>query len=91
MPSASAGQQHGMVVLDEAGEVVRPALLWNDLRSADAAAELIAGRGGPGWWASHVGQRPGALVHRHQAALAGHPRAGQRGHGSGPCCCRTTG
>ena len=29
-----AGQQHGMVVLDENSEVVRPALLWNDLRSA---------------------------------------------------------
>src|SRR5580658_7413958 len=34
------GQQHGMVVLDEAGEVIRPALLWNDLRSANEAAEL---------------------------------------------------
>src|SRR5690242_3479779 len=30
-------QQHGMVTLDEAGEVVRPALLWNDIRSAKAA------------------------------------------------------
>ncbi|MER6941833.1 FGGY family carbohydrate kinase, partial [Nocardioides sp. NPDC000441] len=30
------GQQHGMVCLDEAGEVVRPALLWNDTRSAAA-------------------------------------------------------
>lgn len=37
-----AGQQHGMVVLDEAGEVVRPALLWNDTRSADAAEQLAA-------------------------------------------------
>ncbi len=36
-----AGQQHGMVCLDEAGEVVRPALLWNDNRSADAATDLI--------------------------------------------------
>lgn len=36
------GQQHGMVVLDEAGNVVRPALLWNDTRSADAANDLIA-------------------------------------------------
>ena len=35
-----AGQQHGMVVLDEAGEVIRPALLWNDTRSADAAQQL---------------------------------------------------
>ena len=35
-----AGQQHGMVVLDEAGEVIRPALLWNDTRSAAAATAL---------------------------------------------------
>jgi xylulokinase len=36
------GQQHGMVVLDAAGEVIRPALLWNDTRSAAAANELVA-------------------------------------------------
>ncbi|MDQ2697384.1 MAG: FGGY family carbohydrate kinase, partial [Actinomycetota bacterium] len=34
------GQQHGMVVLDAAGEVIRDALLWNDTRSADAATQL---------------------------------------------------
>ena len=28
------GQQHGMVCLDSDGEVIRPALLWNDTRSA---------------------------------------------------------
>ncbi|WP_382307833.1 xylulokinase [Herbiconiux sp. UC225_62] len=39
---AIAGQQHGMVVLDAAGEVIRPALLWNDTRSAGAAADLIS-------------------------------------------------
>src|SRR5690625_1472842 len=37
-----AGQQHGMVLLDDAGEVVRPALLWNDTRSGQAAADLTA-------------------------------------------------
>jgi len=36
-----AAQQHGMVVLDEDGRVIRPALLWNDTRSAQAAADLI--------------------------------------------------
>ena len=36
-----AAQQHGMVVLDEDGRVIRPALLWNDTRSAPAAAALI--------------------------------------------------
>src|SRR5690554_690899 len=35
------GQQHGMVVLDAEGRVIRDALLWNDTRSAGAAADLI--------------------------------------------------
>lgn len=35
-----AGQQHGMVVLDADGSVIRPALLWNDTRSARAASQL---------------------------------------------------
>ena len=51
------GQQHGMVCLDESGAVVRPALLWNDLRSAAAAADLVAERG-PEFWASTVGSVP---------------------------------
>ncbi|HWH96938.1 MAG TPA: FGGY family carbohydrate kinase [Pseudolysinimonas sp.] len=37
-----AGQQHGMVVLDVDGNVIRPALLWNDTRSAPAAEQLLA-------------------------------------------------
>ena len=40
------GQQHGMVVLDDAGFVIRPALLWNDTRSAGAAEQLIEELGG---------------------------------------------
>ncbi|MCI1660714.1 xylulokinase [Bifidobacterium psychraerophilum] len=36
------GQQHGMVLLDAHGEVVRDALLWNDTRSAPNAEDLIA-------------------------------------------------
>jgi xylulokinase len=53
-----AGQQHGMVCLDEAGEVVRDALLWNDTRSAGAAADLVAELGGPAAWAAAVGSVP---------------------------------
>jgi xylulokinase len=52
------GQQHGMVALDEAGEVVRPALLWNDTRSAGAATDLTAELGGPEVWARTVGLVP---------------------------------
>jgi xylulokinase len=54
-----AGQQHGMVVLDENAEVIRPALLWNDLRSAAAAEALVAERG-PRWWAERTGSVPNA-------------------------------
>jgi xylulokinase len=52
---AVAGQQHGMVALDEHDEPVRDALLWNDTRSAAAAADLIAEMGGPRACAEAVG------------------------------------
>ena len=44
MSSVSAiglsGQMHGLVALDEAHQVLRPAILWNDTRNAAEAAEL---------------------------------------------------
>ena len=43
---AVGGQQHGAVMLDESGEPVHDALLWNDLRSAAAATELVDELGG---------------------------------------------
>ena len=43
------GQQHGMVVLDADGRVIRPALLWNDVRSAAAAAEMVEELGREAW------------------------------------------
>jgi xylulokinase len=46
---AVGGQQHGMVLLDDDGAVVRPALLWNDTRSARAADELVAELGAQAW------------------------------------------
>lgn len=61
---AVGGQQHGMVCLDGAGAVVRPALLWNDTRSAGAAAQLILDLGegdeaaGQRRWADAVGMVP---------------------------------
>ncbi|MGO4249566.1 xylulokinase [Paenarthrobacter sp. RAF54_2] len=62
------GQQHGMVCLDESGNVVRPALLWNDTRSALDAEELIleAGEGDPAagaaYWAASTGTVPVASL-----------------------------
>ena len=35
-----SGQMHGLVVLDDAGRVIRPAILWNDQRTARECAEI---------------------------------------------------
>lgn len=79
---AVAAQQHGMVCLDEAGEVVRPALLWNDTRSAPDATDLIeefgGGEAGRRAWAEAVGLVPVASftvtklrwLARHEPAVA---------------------
>jgi xylulokinase len=53
-----AAQQHGMVALDEAGQVIRPAILWNDMRAASQTRELIAELGGPAEWARRTGSVP---------------------------------
>jgi len=36
------GQMHGLVLLDEAGEVLRPAILWNDQRTQRQCDEIHA-------------------------------------------------
>ncbi|ARP73421.1 xylulokinase [Streptomyces pluripotens] len=54
------GQQHGLVTLDGHGEPVRPALLWNDVRSAPQARRLVRELGGPKAWAERTGSVPGA-------------------------------
>ncbi|MGC0342810.1 xylulokinase [Streptomyces sp. SLBN-8D4] len=54
------GQQHGLVTLDAQGEPVRPAMLWNDVRSAPQARRLIEELGGPKAWAERTGSVPGA-------------------------------
>jgi xylulokinase len=65
---AVAGQQHGLVALDERGEVLRPALLWNDTRSARAAEDLVrdlagqTGSDGAAAWAGRVGSVPVAAL-----------------------------
>ena len=59
---AVGGQQHGMVTLDDDGELVRDALLWNDNRSAPDAVDLIGELGGAQAWADAVGSVPGASM-----------------------------
>ncbi|MEE8869103.1 MAG: FGGY family carbohydrate kinase [Acidipropionibacterium acidipropionici] len=55
------GQQHGMVCLDADGKVIRPALLWNDTRSGQAAADLVDELGEASW-ANATGSVPVASL-----------------------------
>ena len=52
-----AGQQHGLVLVGEDGEVLRPAKLWNDTTSAPQARDLVA-RHPPEQWATRCGSVP---------------------------------
>ncbi len=60
-------QQHGLVTLDSRGDPVRPAMLWNDVRAAPQAAELIEALRAPGLdggahWARRTGTVPVASI-----------------------------
>ena len=50
-----SGQMHGAVLLDDKDEVLRPAILWNDGRSAAQCAQLTAA-------APHLGEITGNLA-----------------------------
>ena len=53
------GQQHGMVALDSACDVLRPAKLWNDTETAPDAGWLVGQLpGGAADWAAAVGSVP---------------------------------
>ena len=41
-----SGQMHGMTLLDRDGGVIRPAILWNDQRTAAQCAEIVERAGG---------------------------------------------
>ena len=70
------GQQHGMVLLDEAGEVVHPAVLWNDtsFRRRNGGAGL--GARGPGGVGRRGGFGAGAELHGDEAAVGARCCAG---------------
>ncbi len=54
---AVSAQQHGLVTLDGRGRPVRPAVLWNDTRSAPDAERLVATLGAEAW-ADRIGTVP---------------------------------
>jgi xylulokinase len=58
-----AAQQHGLVVLDERGDVIRPVKLWNDTESAPDAAWLLKQLpDGAAGWAAATGSVPVAAL-----------------------------
>jgi xylulokinase len=80
---AVAGQQHGLVVLDGGGGPLRPAILWNDTRSAPEATELTQALGGGQAWAERIGLVPvpsftatrWTWLRRHEPSVAAAARA----------------
>ncbi len=92
-----AAQQHGMVCLDAAGDVVRPALLWNDTRSAPDAAALVSELGGGDAlagakvWARSGRFGTGGLVHRDKAAVAREAASRRTPRAPPRFACRTIG
>ncbi len=53
-----SGQQHGLVVLDESFQVIRPAKLWNDTETASSNSEIIRRLGGRKAFFERVGIVP---------------------------------
>lgn len=56
-----AAQQHGLVALDAAGSVLRPAKLWNDTESAPEAEAMVR-QFGAARWAKATGSVPVASL-----------------------------
>ena len=79
-----SGQMHGAVLLDRRPTVLRPAILWNDVRSAAECAELEQLVPGPAAVTGNIAM-PGFTapkllwVRRHEPAMFAR---------SAPCCCR---
>ncbi|MGA2547719.1 MAG: xylulokinase [Rectinemataceae bacterium] len=57
-----SGQMHGLVALDGAERVIRPAILWNDQRAESQCRDIYAKAGG----------RAGLLAHTNNAMLPGY-------------------
>ena len=83
-----SGQMHGSVFLDEEGQVIRPALLWNDQRTAAECREIEEKAGGREALIRMVGQPGADRLHGAEAALGPQATSRGTGNGSGRSCCR---
>ena len=71
------GQMHGLTPLDADGEVIRPAILWNDQRAAAECDWITERAGGLDELLRMTRNRMLPGLHRRQDHLAARPRAGQ--------------
>ena len=82
-----SGQMHGAVLLDAAGRVLRPAILWNDGRSSAECAELGAARAGARGASPAISPCPASP----RPSCCGWQRTSPRSSAPPPrCCCRRT-
>lgn len=83
------GQMHGLVMLDEADQVIRPALLWNDNRTAVQTEALNRDPGRRRWCAA-----PATLLSPASPPLSfsglGRMNRSTLPASAGSCCPRTT-
>ena len=70
-----SGQMHGLVLLDAAGEVLRPAILWNDQRSFPQCEAIYETAGGVDGLLQHTNNPDPSRLHGRQAALGPGSRA----------------
>ena len=81
---------HGLVLLDAADEVLRPAILWNDQRTA-VECDAIRAAVGPERLIAITGNDALTGLHRAEAGLGPRPRARRLGRVAPTSCCpRTT-
>ena len=84
-----SGQMHGLVALDERERVLRPAILWNDQRTARRVRRDRGARRARA--ADRADGKPRAdRLHRAEAPLAAHATSPRSTRGSRTCCCRRT-
>ena len=72
-----SGQMHSLVPLDEAGDVVRPAILWCDQRTQQECVELTAACGGEQEVIKALRQSDAHRIHGAKAVVAAHQRTRQ--------------
>ena len=84
-----SGQMHGAVLLDAAGAVVRPSIIWCDQRTDTECRWIEPTVGASRAARAHV-QSGAHQLHADEAALGSRARTASSGRASATCCCQRT-